>query len=400
MLFSQKDKGLTQVKTGLDVLLEKHLNLLNGKKIGIITNQTGISSRGKHIIDELHSVKGVIVLSLFAPEHGIRGEISNGKQVESYFDYSTGIQIWSLYGKNRKPTSQMLKNLDLLLFDIQDIGARFYTYISTLGYAMEAAAENNIEFIVLDRPNPITGVKVEGPVLDLKFKSFVGMYPIPVMHGMTVGELALMIKGEKFMKNMDKLNLMVIKIEGWKRDMWYDSTGLKWVRTSPNIKNLNAAIIYPGLCLLEGTNLSEGRGTDSPFEIFGAPWIDSNTLVDKLNSLNINGVKFTPVKFVPKDIPGVAINPKYENLLCYGAKINITDRNKFLPLKTALLILDTINKTFPEKLILFPSINRLCGNADLKLHYNKDMTINEIYEKWEKESKEFMKIRKKYLIYK
>jgi len=387
------------VKTGLDVLLEKQLDLIKGKKIGIITNQTGISGRGVHIADELKPLEDVIVGALFAPEHGIRGERADGIPTKSYRDPVTGTQVWSLYGKALKPESDMLTGLDVLIFDIQDIGARFYTFISTMGNAMEAAVENGLDFIVLDRPNPIGGIKVGGPVLDMKFKSFVGMYPIPIMHGMTVGEIAMMIKAEHYMENMDKLNLHVVEMENWKREMWFDETGLQWIQTSPNMKNINAAAIYPGFCLFEGTNLNEGRGTEMPFEIFGTPWIDNEILVNELNSLNLPGIRFEIIKYVPKDIPGVAINPKYEDYYCNGAKIIITDREKLLPLKTTFHVFETIDKLFPGKLTFFTSINRLYGNADLRLHYRTDMTLEEIYEKAMLETEEFLKIRSKYLIY-
>jgi len=387
------------VKTGLDVLLEKRLDLIKGKKIGIITNQTGISGRGTHIVDELKPLQDVIVGALFAPEHGIRGERADSVPGKTYRDPVTGTLVWNLYGNTLKPTSEMLEGLDVLVFDVQDIGTRFYTYISTMGYAMEAAAENDMEFIVLDRPNPITGIKVEGPILDMKFKSFVGMYPIPIMHGITIGELAMMIKNENFMEHMEKLDLTVVPLENWKRDMWFDDTGLQWIQTSPNMKNLTAAAIYPGFCLFEGTNINEGRGTEMPFEVFGAPWINSDELVNELNSLDMEGIAFEPVRYVPKDIPGVAINPKYENFYCNGAKIKITDRAKLKPLKIVLIVLETVNRLYPGKLHIFPTINRLYGNADLRLHLNQDMSASEIYEKAKKESEAFMELRSNYLLY-
>ena len=267
-----------RVKIGAEVFLEKYLDIIKGKKIGIVTNHTGVLPDGRHIVDVLNSIPDVKIVALFGPEHGIRGEVPDGKSISHGVDTKTGIKVYSLYGEVKKPTPEMLKDIDVLIFDIQDVGARFYTYISTMSYCMEACAELGKKFIVLDRPNPIRGLYVDGPVLAPKFKSFVGPHPIPVAHGMTVGELAKLFNEEGWLENGVKADLTVIKMENYLRKMWFDQTGLPWVKPSPNMMTLNTAIVYTATCFIEGTNVSEGRGTAHPFEWIGAPWIDAQKL--------------------------------------------------------------------------------------------------------------------------
>ncbi|MFC2159029.1 exo-beta-N-acetylmuramidase NamZ domain-containing protein, partial [Acidobacteriota bacterium] len=316
----------TSVRVGLDMLLSQKASLLAGKRIGIITNQSGITSTGIHIVDALSQIPGITVTALFAPEHGIRGDLPDGTRDASYRDDRTGIQVWSLYGRYFKPTPEMLEDIDVLVFDIQDVGARFYTFISTMGLAMEAAAEKGIQFIVLDRPNPITGNIIEGPILEEKFSSFVGKYPIPVRYGMTPGELAQMIKGQDWMKGMDRLDLDVVRLEGWQRSMWYDETGLPWIEPSPNIPHILTAILYPGMCLVEALNVSEGRGTMKPFEQMGAPWIEGNELADRMNSLLLPGIFFKAIFYTPSGLPGAAPQPKYKDETIQGLELIVTDR--------------------------------------------------------------------------
>jgi uncharacterized protein YbbC (DUF1343 family) len=299
---------------------------------------------------------------VFSPEHGLFGE------ADKEITYATQIEdlpkVYSLYGSRRKPTKEMLDGIDMIIYDIQDIGARFYTYISTLGLVMEAAAELNIPIIVLDRPNPIRGDIVEGPILDLKYQSFIGKYPIPIRYGWTIGELAEKIILEKWIHPTPKL--ITIPMEGWNASLWYDETTLPWVKPSPNIPNLETALIYPGMCLLEGTNISEGRGTDKPFKWFGAPWINSKNLSQELNKLKLSGVVFVPKSFTPISIPGVADKPKYENQLCHGIEIRIIDRNKYNSVKTGISILKKINKLYPDFLIIKETrLNKLWGSDTL-----------------------------------
>ncbi len=254
------NQQIKPVLPGLDVLVQENLYLIRGKNIGIVTNHTAISHNGVHIVDVLNAQTGVNVKALYAPEHGIRGDREGGDHIESYIDSLSGITVFSLYGKTRKPNNIMLDSIDVLLFDIQDIGTRFYTYISTMGLAMEAAAQKDIPFIVLDRPNPITGEIVEGPVLKHQFKSFIGMYPIPIRHGMTAGELALLINAEGWLEDGIKADLTVIPAKNWQRLLWFDQTKLPWIKTSPNMPNIKAATLYPGMGSLDGLNIAEARG--------------------------------------------------------------------------------------------------------------------------------------------
>lgn len=277
-----------KVIVGLDKVNE-HQEIFANKKIGIITNHTAVNSDGKHITEVFAEMENVQITALFGPEHGIRGQADAGAKIKDSSDPLTGISVYSLYGTIRKPTMQMLEKVDLLVFDIQDIGARFYTYIWTMALALEAAAENNIPFIVLDRPNPINGVTLEGTVLDTAFATFVGMYPIPIRHGMTAGELAILFNEQGWLKNSIKADLTIIKAENWQREQWLDHTGLEFIKPSPNMPSLKTATVYPGLCLIEGTNVSEGRGTPIPFEICGAPWIDKEELARALNAIDLPG---------------------------------------------------------------------------------------------------------------
>lgn len=350
------------VRTGLDILLDSKIDLITGKMIALVTNQTGIDQNGNPNYKRLMSMDEIKLKVVFSPEHGLFGEadkeITYANQIEDL------PKVYSLYGSTRKPTKEMLDGIDMIIYDIQDIGARFYTYISTLGLVMEAAAELNIPIIVLDRPNPIRSDIVEGPILDLKYQSFIGKYPIPIRYGLTIGELAEKIIQEKWIRLAPKLT--VIPMEGWNVSLWYDETTLPWVKPSPNIPNLETALIYPGMCLLEGTNISEGRGTDHPFKWFGAPWIDSKNLSKELNKLKLSGVVFVPKSFAPISIPGVADKPKYENQLCHGIEIRIIDRNKYNSVKTGISVLKKINKLYPDFLIIKETrLNKLWGSDTL-----------------------------------
>ncbi len=311
----------TAVLCGIDELQRAGFEPLRGKRVGLITNHTGIAHDGTSTVQLLHQSSAVNLVRLFSPEHGIAGKLDIA-EIHDARDESTGLKIFSLYGQTRRPSAESLQDIDVLVFDIQDIGTRFYTYISTMGNAMRAAAEQGVAFMVLDRPNPINGVDVQGPVLDAGTESFVGYHTIPVRHGMTVGELARLFRAEL---ELD-LNLTVIKVKGWQRQDFFDQTGLLWVNPSPNMRCLNQALLYPGVGLLETTNLSVGRGTDTPFEIVGAPWIDPQLLAAGLNSAQLGGVRFVPLYFTPDA-------SKYAHERCGGVSIVITSREHVQPMR-------------------------------------------------------------------
>ena len=350
------------VLTGLDVLLEKKIELITGKSIALVTNQTGIDRYGIPNYKRLLALDDVHLKVVFSPEHGLFGE------ADEEITYNKKIadipRVISLYGSVRKPTSEMLQGVDLIIYDIQDIGARFYTYISTLGLVMEAAGALQLPVLVLDRPNPIRSDIVEGPLLDLNYQSFVGKYPIPIRYGWTIGELAKKIVEEKWIVPSPPLN--IVSMEGWNASLWYDETTLPWVKPSPNIPDLGTALIYPGMCLLEGTNVSEGRGTEHPFKWFGAPWIDGKILSGELNKLHLPGVVFVPISFTPVSIPGVADKPKYENQLCDGIEIRVITRNEYQSLNVGVGVLKKLQELYPENIVFKENrLNRLWGSDTL-----------------------------------
>jgi uncharacterized protein YbbC (DUF1343 family) len=313
--------------------------------------------------------------------------------IAATIDSATGVPIFSLYGKRKAPSAEMLANLDVLIFDMQDIGARFYTYIYSMARAMQAAADNGIRFVVLDRPNPITGIHIEGALLRPEFASFVGMFPLPIRHGMTVAELAQMFRGQKWIENADALRLEVIPMQGWQRNMWYDETGLLWVAPSPSMRTLATATVYPGACLFEGTNLSEGRGTDIPFELIGAPWLKAKDLIDRLNAYNLAGIRFEAQFYTPAAIPPSVLTPKYKNQRCAGIRFIVTDRDSYKPVKTTITFLKLLEELQPSEFEWTDFIHQLYGSAAIT---NKTMT--ELWKESE-ELSEFSRTRAKYLIY-
>lgn len=389
-----------KVISGADVLFKNRTELISGKKVGLVTNHSAVLSNGQHLADALFSFKSTSLVALFGPEHGVRGDAPDGRTVRDTIDIKTGVPVYSLYGTINKPTPEMLRNVDVLIFDIQDVGARFYTFISTMFLTMEAAAENNIPFIVLDRPNPINGNNVEGPIRLDSLKTFVGWVPIPIAHGMTVGELALMANNSGWLKDGKKSNLTVVQMEHWNRSLWYDETNLPWIKPSPNMKSLETAIVYPGQCLIEGTNVSEGRGTDRPFEYIGAPWIDGGKLSRLLNSLTLPGVIFEPVEFSPKEIPNVASNPKFKDMVCQGIYLRVTDRNTFQSVKTGIAVVWGIHSLFPDSLMFRNrGFDRLAGTPSVRQHIVEGKTVNDIVSSWNDELEEFKTLRKASLLY-
>ena len=339
------------VVTGAQRLVDTRFRALDGLRVGLVTNHTArvdtADGGPAHLIDRLHAAPNVIVGALFGPEHGIRGDAEAGAGVTGGRDATTGAPVYSLYGRSKKPTQRQLRGLDALVFDMQDVGARFYTYISTMGYAMQAAAEAGVPFVVLDRPNPI-GDRVAGAVLAREHESFVGLYPIPVTHGLTVGELATMIAGEGWLPGLDGLDLRVVEMEQYRRGMPWESTGLPWVPPSPNVPDVETARVYPGAALFEGTTASEGRGTRTPFTHVGAPWVDADALAADLGGLGLAGVRFEPATFTPVDLPGQATNAKHEGEAVNGVRIVVTDPSAFEPVALGVHLVEAVYRQAPR----------------------------------------------------
>lgn len=325
------------VLLGVEVLQRDGFKPLAGKRVGLITNHTGLTSDGSTTIDVLHNAGAVELVRLFGPEHGLRGELDQS-QIDDGIDKPTGLPIVSLYGPRRSPEAEHLADLDVLVFDIQDIGCRFYTYISTMKLAMEAAARAEIAFVVLDRPNPLGGMAIEGPMLDVGDESFVGCYSLPLRHGMTTGEIATLMVDEGVAPGV---RLQVMKCEGWRRDMTWDQTGLVWTDPSPNMRRLTQAILYPGIGLLETTNVSVGRGTDTPFELFGAPWIEPRELAAALNAADTPGVRFVPRYFTPNA-------SKFAGERCGGVDVILTDPDSINSVDVGLTIAATLRRLYPN----------------------------------------------------
>jgi len=387
------------LQTGADRLISEYSHLLKGKNIGLVTNHTGLLSSGIHLADTLAKHNDFRLAALFGPEHGIRGDAAAGDDIAAGTDPRTGIPVYSLYGDTNKPTQQMLKGIDLLIFDIQDVGVRFYTYISTLYYVLQAGAESDIPVIVLDRPNPINGIYVDGPVRDEKHASFVGIVPIPIAHGLTIGELAEMYSGEGWLNTEKKVKLTVIKMTGWKRDSYPDDYNLEWIKPSPNIPSLETALIYPGTCLIEGVNVSEGRGTREPFLKIGAPFIKPAELINELKEHSSASVQLVATEFTPVSIPGMASKPKYENVKCRGIEIRVRNRSKLEPVKFGIRLVSALQKLYPGKLEFRKSFDRLAGNTSLREGIEKGVSPELIIKSYKKDLDNFRSIRKKYLLY-
>jgi len=376
-----------KVKTGIDVLVAENFAPLAGMRVGLITNHTGRDSEGRRTIDLLHRAPGVTLKVIFGPEHGFAGTAAEGAPVASGRDPTTQLPVYSLYGKATRPTDKMLEGLDALVFDIQDAGVRFYTYITTLGYAMEAAAKKGMPFYVLDRPNPINGFSVQGPVLDKDLTSFVGYFPMPVRHGMTVGELAEMFNRE----NKIGAKLHIIKMQDWVRTDWFDETGLPWVGPSPNLRTLTEATLYPGVAMVEGANVSVGRGTDTPFELLGAPWIHSQKLATHLNERKIQGVRFLPVDFTPRSGP-------FKGLVCHGISIVLLDRQALDSPELGVELVAALQRLFPQEFQIdqtLPLVGARWVLEAVRKGSNPSSIVRRSYETLE----QFRKMRAQYLLY-
>ncbi|MBF0558458.1 MAG: DUF1343 domain-containing protein [Nitrospirae bacterium] len=374
-----------RVLTGIDVLREGNFSSLLGKRVGLITNHTGLDAEGERTLDLFYKAGGVRLAAVFSPEHGLFGK--SDEKIYSSIEPSTGLPLYSLYGEVKRPTDVMLKGLDALVFDVQDAGVRFYTYISTMGYAMEAAAQKGIDFYVLDRPNPINSSSVQGPVMDRDLKCFTGYFPLPVRHGMTVGELAEMFNGEYKIG----ARLHVIKMKGYQRTDWYDDTGLRWVNPSPNLRSLTEAVLYPGVAMIEGANVSVGRGTETPFEILGAPWIDSFRLAEYLKGRRIDGVRFEPADFVP-------VSDMYKNKRCHGVKIAVIDRMMLDPAVMGIEIADALYRLYPRDFQLDSTLG-LVGARNVISAIKEGKEPSQIALLWQSQLEDFIRLRAKYLLY-
>jgi uncharacterized protein YbbC (DUF1343 family) len=387
------------VRVGLDVLFDRHLHLLKGKRVGLVVNPTSLNSAFRHAADIFFHCPEFQLTALFGPQHGIRGETQDNMiEWEGWHDRKTGLPVYSLYGHTRIPTPSMLEAVDVLVFDMQDVGTRVYTFIYTMANCMIAAANHNINMVVLDRPNPIGGTSVEGNVLDPRFASFVGMFPIPMRHGMTIGELALM-----FNEAFDiRCRLEVVPMEGWSRRQWYDETDLLWVIPSPNLPTLDTATVYPGMVLIEGTMVSEGRGTTRPFEIIGAPYIDPDRLVRELERETLPGVFFRPCYFQPTF-------HKHAGQLCGGLQIHVVDRDVYKPVITGVAVIKAIHRLYPDhfqwKQPPYEYVSDklpfdvIAGTDQLRQQIIDDVPLSDIEASWEQKLSEFLDLRKQYLLY-
>ncbi len=378
-----------KVMLGIEVLESEQCLSLKGKRIGLITNSTGRNSRGVRTIDILHRSPNVQLVALFTPEHGLSGLVEHGKNIGDSQDAKTGLPVYSLYGKTQRPTAAMLAGLDALVFDIQDIGARFYTYVTTLAYALEEASKHNLEFIVLDRPNPINGEIVEGEILDLGINHFTAYLHVPMRHGMTAGEIA------QWHNATAKLNakLTVIKMQGWQRSMWWDQTGLKFRATSPNIRTLEAASLYPGIGAFEATNVAVGRGTGTPFARIGAPWINSDELLERLNFNYLDGFEFEKTSFKPKaDI--------YKGKLCHGVKIKLKDRENARPINLFIDLMFILNDLYPKTFApRWEEVKLVTGSDLLKEKMLAKQSAQEVNVIFRDHAEQFKTERKPYLLY-
>lgn len=380
------------VLPGVDVLLAEHGGPLRGLRVGLITNRTGRTISGESSIDALYHSPDLKLVALFGPEHGIRSNARPGESVAGGRDARTGLPIHSLYGATESPTPGMLRGLDALVFDIQGVGTRYYTYEWTMALAMRAAARHHLKFVVLDRPNPLTGLHAQGNVLEPAHSSFVGLYPVPMRYGLTMGELARWLNGEYHMG----VDLVVVPMKGWRRDMWYDQTGIPWVPPSPNMPTLESALDYPGTCLFEGTNLSVGRGTPIAFQQVGAPWIDADALARRLNMRHLRGVRFEPVTFTPLR-PG---DGKYAGVAVHGIRFIVTDRDAYDPVVASVAALVELHRLYPDSLrFLVGHFDHLAGTTRLRERILAGDDVAAITAPWKASVAAFEASARRYMLY-
>ncbi|MEN8138545.1 MAG: DUF1343 domain-containing protein [Bacteroidota bacterium] len=401
LLFSMMAiSGIAQVKTGIEVLKDQKFEILKGKRVGLITNPTGVDSNLKSTIDILHEAPDVNLVALFGPEHGVRGNFSAGDKIDDYKDPKTEIIVYSLYGKKRKPSQEILENIDILVYDIQDIGVRSYTYISTLGLAMEAAAEKGIELVVLDRPNPLGGNRVEGALVEDEFISFVSQYPVPYVYGLTPGEFAAYINETGLLSNELKCDLKIVKMEGWKRDMLFNDTGLQWVPTSPHIPRWNSSFYYALSGIMGELDASMvGIGYTLPFEVFTLTWLDSEKVADALNAENMDGVIFRPLHYK-------AYYNKNKGNELSGVQVHITDYQKVnltkIQFKFAEVLFELchMRPVFEIDISRYSMFDKVTGSDKIRKEFTKRYKYKDIKNMWEKPAKKFKKESKKYYLYK
>ncbi len=381
---------MSRVMTGIDNI-PCWMKELEGMSVGLITNPTGVNHGLESTVDILK--QKVNLVRLFSPEHGVRGNIEAGETVDYYLDERTNLPVFSLYGKNKKPLKEMFEGLDILAIDLQDVGSRLYTYLYTMSYCMQGCAQYGVTFLVFDRPNPLGGRKVEGNLIKSGFTSFVGLHPIPYRYGLTIGELAVVFQQE-FGIDCD---LKVIPMVGWKREMYYEDTGLMWIMPSPNMPTVDTAVVYNTTCMLEGTNISEGRGTTKPFELIGAPWLKAEELADRMNQKSLTGVMFRPVYFTPSF-------SKHAQTLCKGVQLHITDRDSFCSVRTGLHLLEEVRVLSGDKFEYLkaytpkgrPMIDYNTGGDEIRTH---DFRAEAVYQEWTRQAQEFSMRKVKYHIY-
>ena len=390
------------IKVGADRLFSEFSHLIKNKKIALVSNHTGRLSNGTHLADTLFNYPHAELIVLFGMHFNIRtNDYSLSKDKEKDIDLETGLPKYSLYDSSHKPTPEMLKDVDVIVFDIQEVGARLYEHINILGFVMEAAAENDIDIVVLDRPNPITGLKMDGFITDDEFTySFGAFGKVPVIHGMTIGELAKLYNGENMLRGGIQAKLHVVEMIGWNRSMWYNETGLKWIKPSPNLPTLESVLTYTGTCLFEGLNISVGRGTEKPFQYIGATWIDHDQVVSLLNNLDLKGVIFDSITFIPKKMSFHSREPYLSGEVCNGIFVRILDRDLFEPYKTGIAMVWAIYKLHPDEMIWDETImNRLVATRRLENMIHDEAYPKEIFSLWEQELTEFKEMSRAYLLY-
>ena len=384
-----------RTKLGNEIFIQTLLPQFDQKKLGLVCNQTSVLPAGKLLVDALIE-RGITIEAVFTPEHGFRGKWEAGAEVQD--SLLEKIKIFSLYGSTKRPTQEQTQSIDAFIYDIQDVGTRFYTYITTLKYVMEAAAHSGKAVYVLDRPNPAGGHILEGPILDPKYESFRGALPIPVRYGLTAGELALMMKGEGWVPS--QVELHVVRMTNWNRRFFWKDTGLHWIPTSPNIPFPETAIIFPGTGLLGAFTINQGLGTPNPFVQFGAPWLDTQKIIQKLEGGISYGVELEPVIYTPRSLPGKTLHPPYENRQCHGINVRIIHKDRFFSLHFTLALIKAIKETHPGQIRLHAeSLNQMFGN-DLLERYIRGKTLYEdLLKEMEKDEKAFLQMRQKYLLY-
>lgn len=393
------NRNLTSVKLGLEKILDEDIDLLKNQRVGLICNQASVNHQFEHAADLFYAHRDINLTTLFGPQHGIRGDVQDNMIETSHtIDKKTGLPVFSLYSETREPTGEMLENLDVLVFDLQDVGCRVYTFIYTMAFAMRACAKFNKKFIVLDRPNPINGNGIEGNLLEIGHESFVGLFPIPMRHGLTPGELAKLFN-EDYSIGCD---LKVVSMDGWERNLFYDETDCPWVMPSPNMPTVDTAVVFSGTVMFEGTQVSEGRGTTRPFEIIGAPYIDGEQFAAELNKLNLPGVIFRSTGFLPTF-------QKHRDEACSGIFLHVTDRESFEPVLTGIALTKTVFEMYREEFQWketpyeyefdrnpFDVIN---GTTKIREMIEQEKSLEEIKQFWQKDVEQFKNLREKHLLY-